>query len=54
MFGWNFLKLKCKVASIFGGGGCLAKSKKNISEKRGLGLAKGVAFTPTFPHRKAI
>lgn len=53
MFGWNFVKLKCKVASIFEGG-ALAKSKKNISEKKGLGLVRGVAFTPTSPHRKVI
>lgn len=53
MFGWNFVKLKCKVASIFKGG-ALAKSKKNISEKKGLGLVRGVAFTPTSPHQKVI
>ena len=53
MFGWNFVKLKCKVASIFKGGD-LAKSKKNISEKKGLGLVRGVAFTPTSPHQKVI
>lgn len=54
MFGWNFVKLKCKVASIFKKGGALAKSKKNISEKKGLGLVRGVAFTPTSPHQKVI
>ena len=52
MFGWNFVKLNCKVASIFGG--ALAKSKKNISGKKELGLVRGVAFTPTSPHQKVI
>lgn len=54
MFGWNFVKLKCKVASIFDGGGELVKSKINISEKKGLGLVRGVEFTLTSPHRKVI
>lgn len=33
MFGWNFLKLKCKVASIFGGGGW--QNQRKIFPKKG-------------------
>lgn len=32
MFGWNFLKLKCKVASIFGGGW---QNQRKIFPKKG-------------------
>ena len=53
MFGWNFVKLKCKVASIFKGGGS-GKIKEKYFRKKGIRLVRGVAFTPTSPHQKVI
>lgn len=40
MFGWNFVKLKCKVASIFKGGGS-AKIKEKYFRKKGITLGEG-------------
>ena len=54
MFSWNFVKLKCKVASIFGMEGAPSKIKENYFRKKGLGLVRGVVFTPTSPHQKVI
>lgn len=34
MFGWNFVKLKCKVASIFKGGGLWQNQRKIFPKKR--------------------
>ena len=35
MFGWNFVKLKCKVSSIFDGGRRSNKSKEKYFRKKG-------------------
>ena len=40
MFGWNFVKLKCKVASIFKGGGS-GKIKEKYFRKKGIRLGEG-------------
>ena len=41
MFSWNFVKLKCKVALIFGMEGAPSKIKENYFRKKGIRLGEG-------------